>query len=72
MTTQMQCCGIVTLLVLLFFYSRHKRTHLITERVFHLVLWTALVCLALDAGYILVINAVFDPFGPNIHVLFMD
>ena len=72
MTTQMQCCGIVTLLVLLFFYSRHKRTHLITERVFHLVLWAALVCLALDAGSIVVINAAFGPEGSEIPMLFVD
>lgn len=72
MSTQMQFCGIVTLLILLFFYSRHKRTHLITERVFHLVLWAALVCLSLDAGSIVAINTFFTPDDPNARSLLVD
>ncbi len=72
MTIQMQCCGICMLLVLLLFYARHKRTNLLTEQVFRLVICTALLCLVLDVSSILVINAAFDPDYPRAPMLLAD
>lgn len=72
MNIALQFSGIVVLLVLLFFHSRHKTTHLVTERIFRWVIWTALICLALDAGSILLINAAFAPGGEDIPRLLVD
>lgn len=71
MSISLQCSGIVILLVLLFFHTRHKTTHLITQRVFRWVICTALLCLVLDAGSILLINAAFAP-GSSIPRLLVD
>lgn len=61
MSIRIQCCGIVVLLILMFFQGRQRRTHLLTERIFRWVLWTCLVCLLLDAGSCLIINYAFAP-----------
>lgn len=60
MNVQVQCCGIVVLLILCFFEGRQRRTHLLTERIFCWVLGTGLVCLLLDVSSILAINYAFN------------
>ncbi len=61
MSIQIQSCGLVILLILLFFQSRQKRTHLVTEKIFGWVMGTGLVCLLLDIGSILLINYAAAP-----------
>lgn len=55
MHIQMQCCGIVLMLVLLFFYMRQRRVSLNTEKVFLRTFCTNLFCVALDVISIVVI-----------------
>lgn len=65
MSIRTQCCGIVILLILIFFQSRQRRTHLITERVFNRVLGISLLCLLLDVGSVMAINAGFNHMAPR-------
>lgn len=55
MHIQMQCCGIVLMLVLLFFYLRQKRISLNTERAFLRALCFNLFCVIFDVFSIIVI-----------------
>jgi len=48
MNIQMQCCGLILLLVLLVFYLRQKRLNLVTERAFFVVFIVMLCCISLD------------------------
>ncbi len=48
MNIQMQCCGLILLLVLLVFYLRQKRLNLVTERAFFVVFIVMLCCILLD------------------------
>lgn len=54
---QIQCCGIAILLILFFFLDRQRRTDLLTERVFRWVMLVCFICLLLDVGSVLAINA---------------
>ncbi len=56
MNIQAQCCGIVLLLVLLYFYIRQRKVHLNTEKAFMLTLCVSLLCLSLDVLSIVVIT----------------
>lgn len=58
MSIRIQCCGIVVLLILMFFQGRQKRTNLLTEWVFRWVLGTCLINLLLDVFSVLSINYV--------------
>lgn len=55
MHIQMQCCGIVLMIVLLFFYLRQKRISLNTERAFLRALCFNLFCVIFDVFSIVVI-----------------
>lgn len=59
MSIRIQCCGIVVLLILLFFQSKQKRTHLLTERIFLWVLGSCLASLLLDVFSVVSLNYVF-------------
>lgn len=48
MNIQIQCCGIVLLLMLLLFYSRQKRIYLDTEKAFLRSLLVTMLCVTLD------------------------
>ena len=61
MSIRIQCCGIVVLLILIFFQGRQRRTGLTTEKLFRWVMGTSFACLALDVGSILAINYAFVP-----------
>ena len=51
-----QCCGIVMILVLLYFFRRQKKVHLHTEQAFFHLTCCALLCLCLDISSIIVID----------------
>lgn len=55
MHIQMQCCGIVLMMVLLFFYIRQKRILLNTERAFLRAFCLNFFCIVLDVASIVVI-----------------
>ncbi len=55
MHIQMQCCGIILMMVLLFFYTRQKRISLNTERAFLRAFCLNLFCIILDIASIIVI-----------------
>ena len=57
MGIQVQGCGLVLLLVLLFFFVRQKRVGLYTERIFFITLMIAIGCLSLDIFTIYAIKA---------------
>lgn len=62
MGIQVQGCGLVLLLVLLFFFVRQKRVGLYTERIFFITLMIAIGCLSLDIFTIYAIrNSAFIP-----------
>ena len=48
MSIQMQCCGIVLMLLLFYFYIRQKRISLNTQKAFLRVFWATFFCLAFD------------------------
>lgn len=56
MSALAQCCGIVMILVLLYFFRRQKKVHLHTEQAFFHLTCCALLCLCLDISSIIVIN----------------
>ncbi len=49
MNIQVQCCGIVLLLVFFYFFGRQKRLHLNTEKAFSYTLAVGLVSITMDA-----------------------
>lgn len=55
MHIQMQCCGIVLMMVLLFFYLRQRRISLKTQRAFLRAFCLNLFCIILDVASIVVI-----------------
>ncbi len=55
MHIQMQCCGIVLMMVLLFFYTKQKRISLNTERAFLRAFCLNFFCIVLDVFSIIVI-----------------
>lgn len=55
MHIQMQCCGIVIMMVLLFFYMRQRRISLNTEKVFFQAFFLNLFCIILDVASIVAI-----------------
>ena len=48
MHIQIQCCGIVLMLVLFYFYMRQRRIALHTQRTFLNVFWSTFACIAVD------------------------
>lgn len=72
MSVRIQCCGIIILLILTFFQGRRRKTHLLTERVFRLMVHVALLCLLLDVGSVLVINYAFNTPGNSLDQLWVD
>lgn len=56
MHIQIQCCGIVLMMVLFYFYIRQKRISLHTEQAFLAVFWTSFISMALDIISIIVIE----------------
>jgi len=55
MHIQIQCCGIVLMMVLLFFYLRQKRIRLNTEKAFMRAFCLNLFCIILDVFSVIVI-----------------
>lgn len=56
MSAMAQCCGIVMILILLYFFRRQKKVQLHTEQAFLRLSCCALICLCLDISSIFVIN----------------
>lgn len=56
MQIQMQCCGIVLMLVLFYFYMRQKRISLSTQRAFLGVFWATFICIFVDVLSIMAIQ----------------
>ncbi|MCM1257842.1 MAG: EAL domain-containing protein [Roseburia sp.] len=56
MSALAQCCGIVMILVLLYFFRRQKKVHLHTEQAFFRLACCAILCLCLDISSIIVID----------------
>lgn len=48
MDIKIQCCGIVLMLVMIYFYSRQKKVQLNTEKAFWRVFCVTLACISLD------------------------
>lgn len=48
MHIQIQCCGIVLMLVLFYFYMRQRRISLNTQKAFLSVFWATFICIAVD------------------------
>ena len=48
MHIQIQCCGIVLMLVLFYFYMRQKRVSLDTQRAFLVVFFATFICITFD------------------------
>ncbi len=48
MNIKVQCCGLVILLFIYFFYMQKRTLHLETEKAFMRAFWTSTICLALD------------------------
>ncbi|MDE7322390.1 MAG: EAL domain-containing protein [Lachnospiraceae bacterium] len=66
MHIQIQCCGIVLMLVLFYFYVRQKRISLYTQKAFWGVFWATFVCVVFDVLSIIVIqhrHEVSEPFA---------
>lgn len=66
MHIQIQCCGIVLMLVLFYFYMRQKRIALETQKAFLVVFWASFVCIAFDIFSIVVIeyrHVLSEPFA---------
>lgn len=66
MHIQIQCCGIVLMLVLFYFYIRQKRISLYTEWAFLNVFWVSFASMVLDILSIIVIqyrHALSEPFA---------
>lgn len=66
MHIQIQCCGIVLLLVLFYFYVRQKRISLYTQKAFWGVFWATFVCVVFDVVSIIVIqhrHELSEPFA---------
>lgn len=56
MQIQMQCCGIVLMLVLLYFYMRQRRISMSTQRAFFGVFWATFTCVVFDIASIAAIE----------------
>lgn len=56
MNIHAQCCGIVLMLVLLFFYVRQKKIDLNTEKAFRLIFCASFLCVSLDVISIIAIT----------------
>lgn len=56
MNIQIQSCGLFLLLVLLVFYLRQKKLHLVTEKAFFIVFVAMLSCISLDIVSVLAIR----------------
>ena len=66
MHIQIQCCGIVLMLVLFYFFVRQKRISLYTQKAFWSVFWTTFICVVFDVLSIIVIqhrHEVSEPFA---------
>ena len=66
MHIQIQCCGIVLMLVLFYFYIRQKRIALETQKAFLEVFWASFFCIAFDIFSIIVIeyrHVLSEPFA---------
>lgn len=66
MHIQIQCCGIVLMLVLFYFYVRQKRIALQTQKAFLVVFWASFFCIAFDVFSIIVIeyrHVLSEPFA---------
>ena len=51
-----QCCGLVIMIFLFFFYERHRLVGLYTERIFLRNLFLSLICICLDILSIILIT----------------
>ncbi len=56
MHIQIQCCGVVLMLVLFYFYMRQKRIALETQKAFLTVFWASFICIVFDILSIIVIQ----------------
>ncbi len=56
MHIEIQCCGIVLMLVLFHFYRRQKRISLDTQKAFLVIFWATFVCIVVDILSIGAIN----------------
>lgn len=66
MHIQIQCCGIVLMLVLFYFYVRQKRIALETQKAFLGVFWASFICIVFDIFSIIVIeyrHVLSEPFA---------
>lgn len=72
MSVRFQCCGIIILLILMFFQGRRRKTHLLTERAFRLMVRVALLSLFLDTASVLAINRAFNTPGTQANVFGVD
>lgn len=66
MHIQIQCCGVVLMLVLFYFYVRQKRIALETQKAFLVVFWASFLCIAFDIFSIIVIeyrHVLSEPFA---------
>lgn len=55
MNIQMQCCGLIIMLFLLYFFLRQKTVGLYTEKMFLMVLGVTILCVCLDILSVIVI-----------------
>lgn len=72
MSVRFQCCGIAILVILMFFQGRQRKTHLLTERIFRLMVRVALLSLSLDVLSIVAINRAFNTPGAQGNVFWVD
>ncbi len=66
MHIQIQCCGVVLMLVLFYFYMRQKRIALESQKAFLGVFWASLICIVFDIFSIIVIeyrHVLSEPFA---------
>lgn len=66
MHIQIQCCGIVLMMVLFYFYIRQKRIALYSERAFLGVFWASFISMIFDIASIIVIeyrHVLSEPFA---------
>lgn len=68
MHIQIQCCGIVLMLVLFYFYMRQRRISLNTQKAFLSVFWATFICIAVDILSIEAIN--YQHIFPKLFVKF--
>ena len=48
MPVQLQTCGLILDILLIYFFLRHETVGLFSERIFRLALWVNTICVILD------------------------